>query len=144
MIRMNPWRYNAPPGWSNIQDAPTDGTIIEIQNNWGVAPTFGLYQRVDGRWQNAHDKRSGVSDGPHLSWRPSKQAVGEYVDPTGGAQDTANYWLQACGMPPRVTGNMPMGQEPAPKAHPSCESPEHHVEPRAYVPTGLLGIASDG
>lgn len=95
-VRQNPYRHRPPHGWNNIVDAPRDGTVIEIQNNWGVAPTFSICKWVKGRgWQDAADESSGVGDGAHLSWRPYSGSVQHYVDPTGGAQDTAEYWDRA-------------------------------------------------
>jgi hypothetical protein len=98
--RNNPWRYNTPPGWNDIRDAPRDGTPIEIQNNWGIAPWFGAHRWVDGKWQSCSDPRLGIaSEGPHLSWRPLLGSPAEYVDPTRGRQDTNAYWLMAAGRP---------------------------------------------
>lgn len=108
-MRHNPWRYNAPPGWNNIADAPRDGTVIETQNNYGVAPTFHLRKWVAGSgWVDPADERSGTIDGPHLSWRPYAGAIDAYCDPTGGAQMTRNYWLLACGAAPVPNGDLPM------------------------------------
>lgn len=100
----NPYRFRAPAGWNNITEAPRDGTVIEIQNNYGIAPTYSICKWVSGRgWQNAVNESSGVSDGPHLSWRPYVGAVDSYIDPTGGAQETREYWdraiIQASGGP---------------------------------------------
>ena len=83
--------------WRDITSAPRDGTVIEIQNNWGVAPSFGIYKWVDATgWVNARDDNFGVGDGAHLSWRPFEGEASDYVDPTKGAQDTREYWLAAC------------------------------------------------
>jgi hypothetical protein len=30
-------------GWQSMDSAPRDGTIIEIQNNYGAAPWYGIY-----------------------------------------------------------------------------------------------------
>lgn len=103
---MNQWRYNAPPGWNDITTAPRDGTPIELQNNWGVAPHYGVCAwtvpkrgRGQPRWHYVNDpQEKSMSDGPHLSWRPYAGAS-TYVDPTGGAQNTPAYWLNAIGRP---------------------------------------------
>lgn len=96
MIRQNPYRHRTPPGWNNITAAPRDGTVIEIQNNWGIAPTYGLYKWAQGRgWVDAADDCRGVGDGDHLSWRKHGGSVDGYRDPTGGAQDTQEYWDRA-------------------------------------------------
>jgi hypothetical protein len=99
---MNPYRYRTPPGWNNIVEAPRDGTVIEIQNNWGIAPTYSICKWVDGRgWQDAADECRGVGDGAHLSWRPYEGQTSDYRDPTGGAQNSQEYWdmaiIQATG-----------------------------------------------
>lgn len=98
----NPYRYNTPPGWNDIRDAPTDGTPIEIQNNWGVAPHYAACRWEEGRgWAVANNDGTSMGDGgTHLSWRPLRGDVAAYVDPTGGAQETREYWLAACGYPP--------------------------------------------
>lgn len=96
MIRQNPYRHRTPPGWNGIADAPRVGTVIEIQNNWGLAATFSICKWVQGRgWQNANDESRGVGDGAHLSWRPYTGSVENYQDPTGGAQDSLEYWDRA-------------------------------------------------
>lgn len=85
--------------WRDISDAPRDGTAIEIQNNWGVAPHYAVCVWTDGGWRHADDPKRGMSDGAHLSWRPYEGVINEYHDPTGGAQDTFAYWQMACGRP---------------------------------------------
>jgi hypothetical protein len=96
LVRQNAYRHRTPPGWNDITDAPRDGTVIELQNNWGIAPTYSICKWVHGRgWQDAADERSGVSDGSHLSWRPYEGSVEGYRDPTGGAQDSLEYWDRA-------------------------------------------------
>ena len=104
-MRQNPWRYNAPPGWNNIQDAPRDGTVIEIQNNYGIAPTWNICRWERNGWQNANDPNSGVGDGPWLSWKPYAGEVSDYRDPTNGQQETNDYWLLAAGLPPSFATN---------------------------------------
>lgn len=96
MIRDNPYRHRTPPGWNNITEAPRDGTVIEVQNNWGIAPTYSICKWAEGRgWQDAADSSSGVTDGAHLSWRPYAGSVDAYLDPTGGAQNSEEYWDRA-------------------------------------------------
>ena len=104
MFIQNPCRYNTPSGWRDIKDAPKDGTVIEIQNNWGVAPWFMLSRWEAGKWRAANNSNSAMADeGPHLSWRPYDGQVGQYCDPTGGAQYTMSYWQRACGRPDLAT-----------------------------------------
>ncbi|TJW14427.1 MAG: hypothetical protein E5W82_10650 [Mesorhizobium sp.] len=111
-------RYFPPEGWNNILSAPRDGTPIEIQNNWGVAPWFGVFKWVAGNgWRDVCDARSGCIDGPHLSWRPYAGRVEEYVDPTNGAMKTHEYWLRACGV--GIVGSTPLSEPaPVPKGEP--------------------------
>ncbi len=87
--------------WRNITEAPRDGSVIEIQNNYGIAPWYGIFKWVNERgWVDATDDNMGLGsdDGDHLSWRPFDGSPPSYVDPTNGAQDTNEYWLRACGM----------------------------------------------
>lgn len=123
--RDNPYRHRTPPGWRSMESAPRDGTMIEIQNNWGVAPWFGRFRwnDEDGRWRQVGSEvfneegrliqwSACDADGDWLSWRPAPQHDGVYVDPTGGAQFTSEYWLQACGIP--APKPEPVEEEPTP------------------------------
>lgn len=112
--------YPVQGQWSPMSTAPRDGTVIEIMNNYGVAPTYGLYRwtkeetyvnlfgktgetitkRGTGRWASV-DKPGhgfGVAEN-YFSWRPYDIAAfnnsGRYNDPTNGAQDTIKYWCDA-------------------------------------------------
>ena len=97
-LRRNRYRTSTPPNWNNIQDAPRDGTTIEIQNNWGVAAHYGICKWSCGGWVYVHDELMGMSDGPHLSWRPYSGGAADYIDPTNGEQNTDEYWRRACGL----------------------------------------------
>lgn len=82
-------------GWRPRETAPLDGTAVEIKNSYGVAPTYSL-SKWDGRyWQHVNNPNSGTCDGAHVSWRPYSGDPAAYVDPTGGAQDTVEYWDRA-------------------------------------------------
>ena len=82
--------------WDDIAKAPRDGTPVEIRNDYGIRPTYGLFRWLDPRgWLKVGDDRTGVVDGPHLTWRPYGGDPASYVDPTNGAQDTREYWLPA-------------------------------------------------
>lgn len=77
----NRFRHETPPGWNDIATPPRDGTVIEIQNNFGAEPSFGLYRWTpgwmpdgDGGWVDADDEARGLIDGPHLSWKPLEGA----------------------------------------------------------------------
>lgn len=107
MRRFNPFEFHTPPGWELIATAPRDGTVIEMQNNYGIAPHFGLYKWAaksgdEYGWVSATDPNSscGSTDALHLSWRPYAGAVENYRDPTGGGQDTRAYWIRASGLNP--------------------------------------------
>ncbi len=105
------WRKNTSPmtGFQSMESAPRDGTFIEICCQYGVAPWYGVFKWDGSGWRNG---KSGVSEGSFLSWRPVKNGSKDYIDPTGGAQNTRNYWLQACGYPPVQNGNKDMRDQP--------------------------------
>lgn len=89
-----------PAGWNDIATAPRDGTVIEIRNDYGIAPWYGIYKWADGRgWVDATDDRKGTADGEFLSWRHYNRTVADYVDPTNGAQMSKSYWRRAAGFP---------------------------------------------
>jgi len=99
--------------WRSMDSAPRDGTWIEIRNSNGIAPWYALArwsreEEVFGRegepkvyWSNESQWRcrggTSVITGAehHLSWRPYDGYPEEYVDPTGGRQDTREYWRAA-------------------------------------------------
>lgn len=101
----NPYRYHAPPGWSDMTSAPTDGTVIEIQNNYGIAPCFGLYKRQDEKWIDVvashQNSTMYISEGDIIAFscRPYTGTVEDYVDPTFGEQDKPEYWRNAVKLP---------------------------------------------
>ena len=96
-------------GWTPISTAPKDGTVIEVRCTFGVAPWYGLYfwkkeiffnnaGRHEGRWCKSGDENRGFDpDDRFFSWRNTNQTSTQYVDPTGGAQNTEEYWRRACG-----------------------------------------------
>lgn len=112
------------PDWRPIASAPRDGTIIEVRCTYGVAPWYGLYHwtekiTVQGTvcdwqgtckpaqkttvhspgWHKVGDDASGIAEDNSFMWRPYKGTAQGYVDPTGGAQDTDQYWRHAAGVP---------------------------------------------
>lgn len=109
--------------WRTMDSAPRDGTVIEIQNNYGVAPWYGIFRyggkmtiesctlESDGTtffpcdnpkfvevdagdsWVSVDRPGHGLDpkDERYWKWRPHTDSA-PYVDPTGGAQNTAAYW----------------------------------------------------
>lgn len=115
---------DAQEDWRSMTSAPHDGTIIEIRCTYGVAPWYGLYHWVaptmsvqdqDGhwtksteaqkRWAKVGDDYSGFSEGGSFSWRPYSGSATQYVDPTGGAQNTAYYWRRAAALQKGLPGD---------------------------------------
>ncbi len=88
-------------GWKAIEDAPQDGTIVEIRNNYGVAPTYFLFSYVpgnvyhEGRWVSVKNPQMGLDGGPMVQWRPFAGDPQTYVDPTHGMQKDRDYWRGA-------------------------------------------------
>lgn len=96
-------RTNNAAGWRSMSDAPRDGSIIEVRCTYGVAPWYGLFQWIvpsyggKAEWCKVGCEASGFTESDEFSWRPYASS-GKYVDPTGGAQDSPEYWLRACGL----------------------------------------------
>lgn len=100
--------------WQPMASAPRDGTAIEVRCTFGVAPWYGLYHWIDtpfgSRWAKVGDENSGFTEDSTFMWRPYGGASKSYVDPTGGAQETSDYWIRAAGLNPR---NYPRRPNPA-------------------------------
>lgn len=105
----NKWPKTCPADFQDIGTAPRDGTIIEICNQ-GAMPYYHLSQwsdlgeegeivwRADDYkferfvWQDPGRQAYYQSDAwKQLKWRRTDQKPGSYVDPTNGAQNTAEY-----------------------------------------------------
>ncbi len=144
---------NSSSDWRPISEAPRDGTVIETKCSYGVAPWYGLHKWVEygnnvyvsdgskGRWEDANDPQKGVGEGPSLTWRPYSGG-GSYVDPTGGAQNTQNYWLQACGMKPVKDGDEPLDKPTMKTAATArdkleADSRRRFMEERGEMPVAL-------
>lgn len=79
--------------WQDIVSAPRDGTPVELENCYGIRPTYSLCKWITGRgWVDASDDAHGVGDGPWLRWREYLGEPADYVDPTHGAQYSMGYW----------------------------------------------------
>lgn len=103
--------------WRPMSEAPRDGATIEIQNSYGVQPWYDIY-RLGGKMQRYFCMGGGVEqkcefrdedagsywvsqsrpghildpkDERYMKWRPYGSHP-QYVDPTGGAQFTVDYW----------------------------------------------------
>ena len=104
MPSRNPYRSQTPEGWNPSSEPPPMGSRVEIQNNWGIRPWYGLYDYTERGWCAANDCDRCVEAGPHLSWRWPTTAENSYpdtyVDPTRGEQDTPGYWLEAVPVAP--------------------------------------------
>ena len=82
--------------WKDITTAPKDGSIIEIQNNWTLAPwyTLSIWNNDCESWQNLENGKvinSFHINGGHLKWREFKGNILRYKDPTNGEQFKPNY-----------------------------------------------------
>lgn len=102
-------------GWQSMENAPRDGTVIELCNTYGIAPWYGLHRWTkeqvvrdqEGKefpftlanptWVDVQEEAQSVEDGPYLHWRPYTGDPASYVDPTNGAQKTDAYWVKAAG-----------------------------------------------
>jgi len=106
-------------GWQPMASAPRNGTPIEVRCTYGAAPWYGLFRWTDEmssedqngvvhtmrsqakRWAKVGNDCSGFTEDSTFSWRPYAGQSQAYVDPTGGAQNTQKYWLDACRKLPR-------------------------------------------
>jgi hypothetical protein len=71
----------APDGWSKMDTAPRDGTVIEIKNCYGLLPTYGLHRWDGSSWRDASDPVRGLGSAEaSFFWRPHTGDVASYVD----------------------------------------------------------------
>ena len=82
--------------WKPLSTAPHDGTVVELLNTYGIAPTYGLF-KYDAKlhWIQVDVKDRGLSDGNCMYWRSYTGAIDKYIDPTGGKQNSVAYWCSA-------------------------------------------------
>lgn len=102
---------NGGNGWRTMDSAPRDGSYVELECRYGVAPWYCIARWTDEvvssdqnglrhTWKQ-HEKswQKPEGGGPFsegsLRWRPYNGEVSAYSDPTGGAQDSPAYWRGA-------------------------------------------------
>ncbi len=95
--------------WRSMSSAPRDGTFVELECTYGVAPWYCLARWTDeivlaGKttfkshqfsWQKPWPDNGGPFDEHSLRWRSYNGIVSSYIDPTGGQQNDAVYWRKA-------------------------------------------------
>jgi hypothetical protein len=86
-------------GWSPLSEAPRDGTWVEVLNDYGVAPTYGLYHWNKSGWWETSAAISGLGGDTCMFFRPYKGDPAKYVDPTHGEQYKTEYWCRAMNRP---------------------------------------------
>lgn len=81
-----------------MESAPRDGTVIEVINTYGLAPTFALVKFKNNSWLVLPERsefQQMEMEGPTLRWRAYAGTVEKYVDPTHGLQNDQQYWMGA-------------------------------------------------
>lgn len=95
-----------------MEEAPRDGTIIEVRNDSGIAPSFGLWKwstdrswkspdgstvviERDPTWIGVRDHKISFAESAKFTWRPWEGDPDKYIDPTGGLQNSPAYWRGA-------------------------------------------------
>lgn len=80
------------PGWNDMASAPRNGTVIELQSNFGIAVHYEIaswepqqFQRkYNGWWVDAAPGMStGYVEENCLSWRPYSGSLTNYTQPDG-------------------------------------------------------------
>lgn len=101
--------------WRPGTQAPHDGTVVELMQTYGLAPTYGLfkwtrdipsmeygkivfYTTENAVWINLDHLGMFMADSECIYWRPYRATSYKYADPTGGAQHTAKYWCNHMGV----------------------------------------------
>jgi hypothetical protein len=98
------WSYAASytGGWRTLASSPRDGTIIEMLETRGVAPSYDLFKWGDfggaGGWVSVKNAHLGHLESVCAFWRPYHGNPLTYVDPTGGRDNTLEYWCDAMHM----------------------------------------------
>jgi hypothetical protein len=87
-------------GWKPIATAPKTGVTVEVLQTYGIAPWYGLFKwnKDTNMWQDAIDPRKGVGE-ECAFWRPTQSTPTTYREPTGGAQNSVEYWCRAAHRP---------------------------------------------
>lgn len=103
-------------GWRPVATAPRDGTVVEMLETYGIGPWYGLFKWTDkiilkddkGKnqeiktipgWSSVDRGNVGVTESKCLFWRPYKPTSIKYIDPTGGSQESVEYWCRAAHRP---------------------------------------------
>lgn len=81
----------------SMNDVPRDGTVVEIECSYGVMPHYDIYRWEDESWKSASRPGHGLASEAQCNWRPYSGDATNYVDPTGGAQWTNEYWHAGMG-----------------------------------------------
>ena len=93
--------YARSEEWKPLSSAPHDGTVVEVLNTYGVAPTYGVFAWTksplpEGWWQNQQDKHLGLGGEDCMFYRPYHPVKGRpYIDPTNGQENKIRYWCDA-------------------------------------------------
>lgn len=84
-----------------MDNAPRDGTLIEICENSGYRAYYSLveFKNLWGEdvWLTVPERDNmaqyyGQDVEPSMKWRNTTQKRETYVDPTNGRQNTPEYW----------------------------------------------------
>jgi hypothetical protein len=105
--------------WKPLTTAPHDGTVVEVLNTYGIAPTYSLMKFTREHpaesdwtqkpWKSENPEWVEIAPQPNNNeaimgtecfyWRPYKGDPKKYVDPTNGAQMSIAYWCLAMHRP---------------------------------------------
>lgn len=106
------FQHRQDKSWQPMSSAPRDGTVVEVMCTYGVAPSYSLAKwtteftttQLDGErvkrtwkepeWVNLRSGGGWIYESS-MKWRPYTGEVDNYIDPTGGAQNSPAYWRGA-------------------------------------------------
>lgn len=105
----NAYLHDSDDGFSAINTAPRDGSIVEIKCKYGVVPWYGLFRWSDqgyaygnqgltecsgwplGWRGGGQSAGSNVDEGPYLLWKPFVGDPSAWKDPRGEYEVSAAY-----------------------------------------------------